>query len=364
VTAVVVIAWLEPTRTTIVGDRADALGKHLLALVAALTALAVAAARMSTREVGARRSRGSRAWAGAGAVLVVATVVLGAARFPGLAGDRPTFWRVAASEAAASPILGSGAGTYRQVWLERRPVETSVRDAHSIVVEALAELGPLGVVLVATLLALPLGWAARARARPLVPAIGGAFAAYGAHASVDWDWELPGVTLAGLSCAVALGVAADGDRNALRIPRRARGVALAIAVGAAIVASIGLVGATALEDASRALARDDAAAADRAADRAARWQPWSAEPLLVRGQARASLGDRVGARRLFARAAALDANDYRPWLGLAAVSDGAVASAAVLRARALNPRGVRVVPARAASPVDPTPRERGEEEAA
>ena len=199
----------------------------------------------------------------------------------------------------------------------------------------------MGGALVVLLLGLPLVWGRRARAQPLVPATAGAFSAYAVHASVDWDWEMPAITFTGLFCAVALAVAADGQGRALRLGRPTRTVALSLCALGAAVALAGFVGASALEDASRSLARGDPARAAHAAQRAERWQPWSAEPLLVQGRALLALGDRDTARRLFTRAAARDPNDYRTWLALAAVSEGEAADVAVLRAADLNPRAVR-----------------------
>ena len=43
-----------------------------------------------------------------------------------------------------------------------------------------------------------------ARRHPLVPGAAGAYAAYLVHTGVDWDWELPAVTLAGLLCGAAI----------------------------------------------------------------------------------------------------------------------------------------------------------------
>jgi O-antigen ligase len=69
----------------------------------------------------------------AGVVLVVAQPSLG---------DRPAYWHVAASDVARRPVLGSGAGTFDDVWYANRPITASVRDAHSLYLEVLAELGP------------------------------------------------------------------------------------------------------------------------------------------------------------------------------------------------------------------------------
>ncbi len=54
-------------------------------------------------------------------------------------------WRVAWHEFEREPVLGSGAGTYEQSWNELRPYAAKVRDAHSLYLETLAELGVLGL---------------------------------------------------------------------------------------------------------------------------------------------------------------------------------------------------------------------------
>lgn len=345
--AVLLLSAFDPTSSRITGAPADQLGDRLLAVVAVLTALAVVPALIVVRRPVARvrlalrrRSRVTLLIALLGGIMVA-----GALRAPDLAGDRPTFWSVAVEEFGERPLLGSGAGTYAQVWLERRPVEASVRDAHSLVVEALSELGVIGLVLVLILLGAPLVWGIRSRARPLVPAVTGAFGAYAAHASVDWDWEMPAITLAALFCAVALAVSADGEGRRYAVGPAGRGGAVALGTVAATLALAGFVGASAMEDASRALTRGDPRAAEHAARRAEHWQPWSVEPLLTEGRAALSLGDRAAARVLFARAAGRDSNDYRVWLALAAVTEGDTARSAVLRARELNPKAVRALSA-------------------
>jgi hypothetical protein len=153
---------------------------------------------------------------------------------------------------------------------------------------------------------------------------------------------MPAVTLAALFCAVALAATADGETPGRVLDARARSAAVGLACLGAAAAFTGLLGASAIEDATRALARGNAAAAERAAVRAERWQPWSVEPLLIRGQAMASLGRSAEARALFARATSRESHDYRAWLALAAVSDADTARAAVLRAWALNPLAVRI----------------------
>jgi O-antigen ligase len=78
-----------------------------------------------------------------------------------------------------------------------------VRDAHSLYFEVLAELGPLGLALVLSVVAVPIGGAVRRRGDPLAAVAGAAFVVFVVHSGLDWDWEMPVVTLAALGCAGA-----------------------------------------------------------------------------------------------------------------------------------------------------------------
>jgi O-antigen ligase len=85
------------------------------------------------------------------AIAVAGAIVLGSRNGQSLAlGDenRPHYWHVAFDDVAANPLLGSGAGTFDDFWLRHPPVKSFARDAHSIYIESLAELGPIGLVLV------------------------------------------------------------------------------------------------------------------------------------------------------------------------------------------------------------------------
>jgi O-antigen ligase len=126
-------------------------------------------------------------------------------------GARWTQWRVAWSEYEADPWLASGAGSYEDYWLQHRPVAGKVKDAHSLYLETLAELGPVGLGLLVAALGVPFLAALRTRDRGLVPTALGAYSAYVVHAAVDWDWEMPALTLATLFCGAA-GLAASRGR--------------------------------------------------------------------------------------------------------------------------------------------------------
>src|SRR5207247_5765148 len=83
---------------------------------------------------------------------------------------RDAEWRVAWRDSRLHPWLGSGAGTYEQNWLKLRDVSGHARDAHNLYLEVLAELGPLGLVLLGVALGAPLVAGLGARHGPLVPA--------------------------------------------------------------------------------------------------------------------------------------------------------------------------------------------------
>ena len=133
------------------------------------------------------------------------------------AGDRPLYWHVAWKEAAAAPLVGRGAGTFELAWVQRGPVEIDVRDAHSVYLETLAELGVVGLALLLCALAPPLAIALRGPvAAPAAAAGAGAYVAFVVHAGIDWDWEMPAVTVAGLFCGASLIAQVWVPRNVLQ----------------------------------------------------------------------------------------------------------------------------------------------------
>ena len=122
---------------------------------------------------------------------------------------RSELWHVAWDDYRDNLVLGSGPGTYEAYWDEHRPIQHKVRDAHNLYLEVLAELGPLGLLLLLLALGAPLVAGVLARGHPLAPLALAGYAAFLVHAAVDWDWEMPGVMIAALICAVALLAAAD-----------------------------------------------------------------------------------------------------------------------------------------------------------
>lgn len=251
---------------------------------------------------------------------------------------RPEQWRVAVEMFRDSPWVGSGAGTFEREWVLRRDRPFYIRDAHNLYLEAGGELGVVGVSLLAVLLLVPFGVALRARGRPLVATGVAGLAAYATHAGLDWDWELPAVTLVGLLCGLAALLAARGEPLPL-LPSCARvavGLGSVALAGAAVV---GLIGNSAVRDGSRAADEGRISVSEAEGRLAARWLPWSPEPWELIGRAQLARGERAAARSSFERALEQDSGDWQLWALLAVSSEGAVRERALDHAVELNPLG-------------------------
>jgi hypothetical protein len=228
-----------------------------------------------------------------------------------------------------------------------------VRDAHSLYVETLAELGPVGLAMLVALLAVPLFAVRRARWHPLMPSAVGAYVAYLVHAGVDWDWELPAVTLVGLTCASAILLAGRRSTSALPLAPTIRWTGVAALVAVAVLAGIGLMGNTALSRSESARKHGEFATAVTQARHARSWMHWSPKPLLALGRAELGAGLRTDARASFRKAVSMDRTDWQLWYYLARASKAAAQRRALEQARQLSPRSSLIaaaVRAQAAKP--------------
>lgn len=254
---------------------------------------------------------------------------------------RPDVWEVAWDGYREHPVLGLGAGTYEQYWLSHRTFDHKVRDAHSLYVETLAELGPVGLALLLVALLAPVAAAVRARRHPLaVPAFAG-YVAYLVHAGADWDWEMPALTVAALLLgAVLLALAREGEETA--VSTRVRTAGLVAALGLATVAFVGLLGASAIAASDEAADAANWQEAEDEARRATRWAFWSSEPWQRLGEAQLGQGDLAGARASFRKAVAKEPSDWELWLDVARASTGAERELALAQATRLNPLGPEV----------------------
>jgi tetratricopeptide (TPR) repeat protein len=338
-----------------------------LTVLAAVAAAAAAGFALVERRVAVPRSV-SRGFAVALAIGAAAVVVGVVVRFggpvdmveraydefdappPGVAGPdiggrlfsfagsyRVDLWKSAWRQFEANPVLGGGAGSYEQHWLADRPFEHKVRDAHNLYLETFSELGALGLALLLLAVGAPIAAAVAARRNPLVPGAFAAYFAYLVHAGIDWDWELPVLTILALLCGTAMLAAARREDRPLQLGAWARGGAVA---GTLVIAAVffgTLVGNTAI--AGSDAAADDAnwSKAESEARKAKRWAPWSSEPWQRLGEAHIGQGAFAAAEQDFREAIERDPRDFELWLGVARATDGAERAAALRRATELNP---------------------------
>jgi O-Antigen ligase len=130
----------------------------------------------------------------------------GAARLTTLQSNRYAYWKVAWRAFEAEPIRGVGGGGWAIYWLRYRPFNSGAQDAHSLYVQTAAELGLIGLALLAATFTGVVLAARRALARAPALAAGPAAAlvVWAAHVAVDWDWEMPAVTLLAIVLAGGL----------------------------------------------------------------------------------------------------------------------------------------------------------------
>jgi len=128
------------------------------------------------------------------------------ARFASVGSNRYEYWKVALAGVGDHPLRGGGAGSFEVTWLRERPIAERVRDAHSLPLETLAELGAVGLALLLLLVgAVAAVTRAAHRADPgLAAGPAAALVVWGLHASLDWDWEMPALTLVAVTLAALL----------------------------------------------------------------------------------------------------------------------------------------------------------------
>jgi O-Antigen ligase len=212
--------------------------------------------------------------------------------------NRNEFWRVALDAFGEKPVLGHGAGTYVFSWDELRRLSLPVHNAHSLYLEAFAELGVVGGLLVLGLIGTLLwtGFAAWRNAsgsrRELHAVLLAAMLAFAIGAGIDWLWEvaalgavflLAGGALVAARCAQLARARAAGNG---REERRRFGLAVA-GLAAAWISAVALVGPLLVDrelSTSRAAAAEgNLASAVGHANTARSIEPWAASPYVVLG---------------------------------------------------------------------------------
>ncbi len=275
-------------------------------------------------------------------------------------------WRVALEGYEREPLHGTGAGTYALLWDRYRPSEYQVEDAHSLYLEMLAELGVVGLVLIALAVGiLLLGLLARARGpnRAVAGALFGAALAWALHAGIDWDWEMPAVTIwlfaaGGLALAARVEppasdatAKADPAQRGSRVGGRGLGrvlVALGCLVLAVVPARIFLSDGP-LRQSAQAFARGDCAGAVERGLDAAEALDSRPEPYAILGYCDVRLGVPLLGVQAMKKAVARDPGNWDYHYGLALVrgAAGLDPRPSARRALELNPsEGMAITAAR------------------
>jgi O-antigen ligase len=272
----------------------------------------------------------------------------------GSGSGRWQYWTAAVDSFETAPLHGHGAGSYEAWWTQHGTLDQPVNDAHSLYLEALAELGLVGFLVLVTALGIGVVVGFRRTldagpARTTVAALAASLLAYLVAAGIDWMWELTVVSVVGIaSLALLTGPAAafDSQETPLQAPSRLRRAGLAaglLATWLLICAqAVPLLAETKIEDSQAAVRRGDLddAVSDAAAARVV--QPWAASPYFQLALVEEARGDLEAAQDSIGQAIARDSADWRLWLVAARIETraGHVAEAreSLGHARELNPR--------------------------
>lgn len=210
-------------------------------------------------------------------------------------GERYKVWDSAVEASSSEPLTGIGPGTF-EYWYSREGTGVQfVRDAHSLYLEALAELGPLGFLLVLAMVVAPIGFAGAGairrgsdERRALLAASAAGMTAFAVAAGVDWAWEI--TVLPVIFFILAAGVLGPGAESrkgrktsrftASRLDLKKRtGLGLASAI-ALLVIALPLAGTTLVRQSQEAFREGGVDEALEKADQAIEVQPYSASALV------------------------------------------------------------------------------------
>jgi hypothetical protein len=268
----------------------------------------------------------------------------------GSGSGRWQFWGVALDAFGDQPAHGIGAGGYADYWTQHAPITRVTKQAHSLYLEELGDLGPLGLVLVLGFLVVPVvAWSGRRVHLPGgEPGAALAVTAAGAlSAAIDWTFQIPAVfgvvvvALALLAGPSLVSGAGEGEAaRARRLPLRV-GLVL-VACAALLLAGDQLLARRSLDASQSAVRANDLAGAADDARRAIALEPWAAQPRLQLALVQESAGALSQASSSVNDAIVRAPDDWSLWLVRARIATKAgriaEANAALERSRALNPR--------------------------
>jgi hypothetical protein len=230
---------------------------------------------------------------------------------------RHEFWTVAIEAFGEKPLLGHGAGTYQFSWNQLRSIPVPVHHAHSLYLQAFAELGLLGGLIVLAMVGVLLwsglaAWrSARGPQRELYAALLATCLAFAVGAAIDWLWEIAVLGAIFFLASGALLAARCAQLKRARVGANGhpeqRGYGLAVAgLAVAWITALALVGPLLVDHeigASKAAAGgENWASAVEHANTARSIEPWAASPYVQLGLLAQAQGDRVTAKERLSQA--------------------------------------------------------------
>jgi hypothetical protein len=265
------------------------------------------------------------------------------------------WWSAAADEWETRPVVGRGAGSYEAWWAEHASIPAFVRDAHSLYLETLGELGLVGLALLLAFFVTCLATGARRLGgrsedqRAAVAALLAVVAAFLFEAGIDWMWELTAVSaVAVLGLGLLTGPATEPVVAVLQgaEPRRGRPAlriaVAAIAFGVIVAEAIPLLANMEVRKSQDSVNAGNVEQALDEAESAASIQPWAATPYLQLALVRELGGQIDEAKDSIEHALENDQSDWRLWLVAARIQtkagDVAAARQSLAKARELNPQ--------------------------
>lgn len=254
-------------------------------------------------------------------------------------------WGAALKAFRFRPLLGLGAGGFEEWWAATSPINLFARNAHSLPLGVLAELGVVGgcllLILFASFSRAALVGYRRQVADPQIGWSVGVLATVLSGSLFDWTWTVPAAFVPGMVAGSIL----MGYRSSASSPPRAYRLGLVVmptAWAAVAFSALAIAGDIRLAESRSAVADGDLPLAATRATDARALEPWSSSPYIQSSLVAERAGKYREALTFLTSAKARDERDWRISLLEAQVQsrlgNEAAAQAARERAYLLYPR--------------------------
>ena len=269
---------------------------------------------------------------------------------------RYQYWSAALDAFESRPLTGIGPGTYEFWWAEHGSIPGFVRNAHSLYLETLAELGVPGLALLLALLGTVFVTGSRgmrsadASERAMLAAALAAAAGFVSAAAIDWVWQVTVVPVAFLLLAAAV-LRSSGGGHVGGVAGRLgsqRTALAAISVCALVVIGVPMLAIRDVRQSQEDVRAGHLDSAISDADSAADLMSFAATPNLQRALVFEAQGNLGAAAQAANDAARQESTNWRTWLTLSRIDWEAgrpkPAVAAYRKARSLNPHSSLFLP--------------------